>query len=148
MLEENRCFIVTANPEIVMYAKECESYKKIVQSADYILPDGIGIVLASKRKRKPLKERIAGFDVMQDMLRLANNEKARCFFLGASENVNKRVVEEVRKNYPDIVIAGRHHGYFHLDDETIFNLVYESTPDFIFVALGFPKQEEWIARHI
>lgn len=149
MLEsEEKCFIVTANPEIVMETRRNPEYKKIVQSANFVVPDGVGILLAAKRKKEPLLERIAGFDLMQDLLQLADENRAKCFFLGASEEVNKLVVEKIRHQFPNIKIAGRHHGYFDLGDLRVVEKVKDSDPDFVFVALGYPKQERWIHENL
>ena len=145
---DRKCFIVTANPEIIMETRRNSEYKKIVQSANYVVPDGVGILIAAKRKKQPLKERIAGFDLMRDLLKLANERKAKCFFLGASDEVNQLVAEKVGEKYPNIDIVGRHHGYFDLKDERIINLVKEKEPDFVFVALGYPKQEKWIYQSL
>src|SRR5690625_4845806 len=72
--------IITANPEIVMATREDKAYKQIVQSAGYVVPDGIGVVLAARLKKEPLQERIAGFDVMTGMLEIAHEQELRCFF--------------------------------------------------------------------
>jgi len=142
--KKTKQFIVTANPEIVMATKNNEPYKQIVQSATNIVPDGIGILLAAKRKKTPLQERIAGFDLFMDMLVYANENNATCYFLGATEETNKKAVENIQKQYPNIRILGRHHGYISLDDKELAEEISTLQPDFIFVALGFPKQEEWI----
>lgn len=144
---QKKCFIVTANPEIVMETRRNKTYKAIVQSADYVVPDGVGIILAAKHRKNPLKERIAGFDLMKDMLDLANESGAKCFFLGASEEVNEEAVKNICKDFPKLKVAGRYHGYFDINDPAITELVLKSEPDFIFVALGFPKQEEWIHKN-
>lgn len=144
--EKKKCFIVTANPEIVMATRKDPHYKEIVKSADFVLPDGVGIIYAAKRKKQPLQERIAGFDLMQQLLNLANEQGLKCFFLGSSEEVNRAAVDHIIDLYPNIKVAGRHHGYFDLDDDVVKELVKETEPDFTFVALGFPKQEQWIAK--
>lgn len=143
-----KCFIVTANPEIVMETRKNKAYKNIVQSADFIVPDGIGIILAAKYKKEPLKERIAGFDLMKDMLELANEFGAKCFFLGTSKEANQEAVKNIKQAYPRIKVAGSHHGYFEMSDPSIVEIVKEAEADFNFVALGFPKQEEWIYENL
>src|SRR5690625_774331 len=147
LLARGKCFIVTANPEIVMETRKNKAYKKIVKSADFVIPDGAGIILTAKHKKTPLKERIAGFDLMKDMLQRANESEAKCFFLGASDEVNKEAVKNISATYPRLKVVGRHHGYFDVDDESVGELVQEAEPDFVFVALGFPKQEEWIYKN-
>src|SRR5699024_10805750 len=137
--------IVTANPEIVMATREAVAYKQIVQNADYVVPDGIGVVLAAKLKRQALEEGIAGFEVMTGMLEMSNEVGLSCFFLGAKEEINDRAVEEIISRYPNLHVAGQHHGYIEVDDQKVINLVVDSGADVIFVALGFPKQEKFIA---
>ncbi|MDY0394038.1 WecB/TagA/CpsF family glycosyltransferase [Virgibacillus halophilus] len=110
--KQEKTFIVTANPEIVMKTREDEEYKQIVQSADYVIADGIGIVKASAIKKQPLQERIPGFELMVDLLDYADEKGLRCYFLGAREDVSEKTVQTVAKNFPDLVIAGHHHGFF------------------------------------
>jgi len=141
-------FIVTANPEIVMKTRRDKTYKKIIQSADYVVPDGIGIILAAKRNNTPIKERIPGVELMEQMLEYANKYEKICYFLGAEKKVNQALINKVRNKYPGITIGGAHHGYFKLDDLTILKDVKQSQADFIFVALGYPRQEKWINKHI
>ena len=140
-------FIVTANPEIVMKTREDKAYKTIVKSADYVVPDGIGIILAAKRNKTPLKERIPGVELMEAMLEYANEHEKVCYFLGAEEKVNKKLIKKITHKYPNLIIGGAHHGFFELDDLALVEEVKQSQADFIFVALGFPRQENWISKH-
>lgn len=145
--ENKKTFIVTANPEIVMHAQRDPQYKKILQSADYIMPDGIGIVMGAKLLKNPLPERIPGFDLMKDLLNIANEEHYRVFFLGAREDVLNKAIANVNHEYPGIKIAGCHHGFFNENDPEIVDMVKGSNPDMVFVALGFPRQERWISQN-
>ncbi|SEP75638.1 N-acetylglucosaminyldiphosphoundecaprenol N-acetyl-beta-D-mannosaminyltransferase [Virgibacillus subterraneus] len=147
LMNEHKQFIVTANPEIVMKTRENEQYEQAVQSADYVVPDGAGILIAAKYMKLPLQERIAGYDLMLDLLEFANEKRLSCFFLGAKEEVNEKAVLEVEKRFPNINIAGRHHGFFKLDDQELVEKVQNANADIVFVALGLPRQELWIARH-
>lgn len=146
--KEEKRFIVTANPEIVMKTREDATYKEIVQSADYIVPDGIGILLAAKYMKQPLQERIPGFDVTIDLLTFANQEGLSCYFLGAADTVNHKAVLEVKERFPHLKVAGHHHGFFDIGDDQIAKDIKQSNPDIIFVALGFPRQEEWISKYM
>lgn len=147
LLKEEKSFVVTANPEIVMATRKNEAYRQAVCSADYIVPDGIGIVMAAKRQKTPLYERIAGYDLMIDLLTFANKNHLSCFLLGATDSVNEKAANEINRKYPNVKIAGQHHGYF-TDDDEIFHLVKQAKPDLIFVALGYPKQELWIKQYL
>lgn len=144
LINEKKCFIVTANPEIVMRAREDSNYQQILQSADYVVPDGAGILMAAKYKKQPIKERIAGTDLMMDLFQFGNENKLSCYLLGATEDVIERVVKEVERQFPNVTIAGYHHGFFDLKDQAIVEAVKQSSPDLVFVATGFPRQEQWI----
>src|SRR5690625_5007692 len=148
VIHNEKCFIVTANPEIVMHTRLDQKYKKVVQSATYVIPDGVGIIHAARRLGHPLQERITGYDLMTDMLHYANEHHLKCFFLGASENVNKQAVNKIKEQFPNIKVAGRHHGYIKNNDMSVVDDVALTNADFVFVALGFPKQEKWIATHL
>lgn len=144
---QEKCFVVTANPEIVMKGREDDSYKKIIQSADYVVPDGAGILLAAKFLKQPLPERVAGFDLMISLLEFANVQGLSVYLLGAEGYVNEKAVLEIEKRFPNIRIAGNQDGFFDLRDKAIAEKVRASSPDIIFVALGLPKQEKWINEH-
>ncbi|MDY7044964.1 MAG: WecB/TagA/CpsF family glycosyltransferase [Bacillota bacterium] len=145
--EEQKCFVVTANPEIVMKARENDTYRQIIRTADYIVPDGVGILKAAKFQKQPLQERVTGYDLTLDLLSYANDHGLNCYFLGAKDEINAKAVSEVQRSYPHIQIAGHHHGYIDMEDETFAESIQNSEPDIIFVALGSPKQEQWIMKH-
>lgn len=148
LINHEKCFVVTANPELVMKTKENDAYKQSINKADYIVPDGVGILMAAQFMKKPLRERIAGSDITFELLAFAEAKRLSCYFLGASEKVNKKVVEEVKRMYPNLQVAGRKHGFFELDDPAVVADVQQAKPDVIFVALGLPRQENWIANNI
>lgn len=144
----NRSFIVTANPEFVIETRDHPEFKKVVQSADYVLADGVGIVNAAVLMGYPLPERVSGIDVMYRMLDHASKNGYSVFFLGASEDSNKKAVENAGKEWPGLKVAGRHDGYFDPADESIVDMVVDSKPDIVLVALGMRRQEKWIADNI
>lgn len=144
----HKTFIVTANPEIVMFAQRHPDYKQALDKADFIVPDGIGVILAAKLIKQPLQERIAGFDLMYELLAIANQKAWNVYFLGAKKEVIERAVQNISKTFPNLSVSGYHHGYFDLNDETIAQKVNASQPDLVFVALGYPKQEIWIQKNI
>lgn len=144
-----KTFIVTANPEILMYAEENENYKKIIKNADFILPDGIGVVLGSKILGRSLQQRLTGFDLMERLLKLSNQKGYKVFFLGAEPHVIDKAVENIQSKHINLNIVGFHHGYFNDNEERIIiDEINRKQPDFIFVGLGYPRQEKWIYQHI
>ncbi|MFC3420057.1 WecB/TagA/CpsF family glycosyltransferase [Salinicoccus hispanicus] len=148
LTQAQKCFIVTANPEIVMATRHNARFKETVQSADHVLPDGIGIINAAKMQGTPIDERICGVDVMHHLLAHAAENGYSVFFIGAQEASNKKAVEKAREKYPGLIVAGRSHGYADLYDEAFVRTVVEAKPDIILVALGMMKQEGWIRDHI
>lgn len=143
IVENNKTFLVTANPEIVMYANSDNEYQKIISDANYVIADGYGVILGSKIIGKPLPERIAGFDLMCDLLNLGNQKGWSVYFLGAKKEVVEKAVAKVKSDYSNLKIAGYHDGYFN-DSTEIINNIKQMKPDLVFVALGFPRQEKWI----
>jgi N-acetylglucosaminyldiphosphoundecaprenol N-acetyl-beta-D-mannosaminyltransferase len=148
-IKSNRkSFIVTANPEIVMYAHDHPTYKKIIQSADMVVPDGYGIILAAKILSTPIMERVAGYDLMVRLLELGNENQLKIYLLGGREETNQKAVVNISRHYPNVKIVGSHHGFFDWEKNKITAEIKATSPDIIFVALGFPKQEQWIARNL
>ncbi len=141
--KNERTYIVTANPEIVMQTRVDKVYKDNVMKADFIVPDGAGIIAASKIVKNPIAERVTGYDLMLRLLKIADQKGYSVYLLGASEEVNKQTAENLQKNYPNLKIAGRYNGYFK-EDAHILAEIDQVKPDFVFVAMGFPKQENWI----
>lgn len=148
--------ICTPNTEIVMAAKNDPDIKKLINSYDLIIPDGIGLIYGSRMRKKPLKERVTGFDLSMKMLEIANKKGYSVFLLGGREGVAKKAGENIIKKYPNIKIAGVHNGYFkgshngykdHEEEKKVIEMINYSKPDIIFVGLGFPKQEIWISEN-
>lgn len=148
-IEKNdKTFVVTANPEIVMYTRENHEYKKIVRSADIVVPDGSGIILAAKVLHSPLRERVTGYDLMMELLKLANEHQWQIYLLGGQEETNQNAAANIRRQFPDAQLVGSHNGFFNWEDNTIREEIQSVRPDLIFVCLGFPRQEKWIAENI
>ncbi|WP_283597046.1 WecB/TagA/CpsF family glycosyltransferase [Ligilactobacillus aviarius] len=139
-------FVVTANPEIVLAATRDPNYQQIINHADYVTADGIGIVKGAQILGTPLAERVTGFDTMQALLQYADQSQKKVYFLGGKPAVISALKNVIEKKYPHLVIAGMHDGYFN-DEEPIVHEIQQAQPDFIFVALGFPKQDFFIAHH-
>lgn len=147
LINKEKTFVVTANPEIVMLARSNDSFNTLIQKADYIVPDGAGVVLASRIIGNPLPERIPGYDLMIDLIKYAEQHQLRCYFLGAKKEVNDKMIDRLAKYYPKLQIAGKNHGFFDLEDVEIVDEIIKTKPDLIFVALGSPNQEKWITKY-
>ncbi|MDP9738434.1 UNVERIFIED_ORG: N-acetylglucosaminyldiphosphoundecaprenol N-acetyl-beta-D-mannosaminyltransferase [Bacillus sp. B2I3] len=147
LMNQEKTFVVTANPEIVEYANEHQDYKDIIISADYITPDGVGIIMASKWLNQPLQERITGFDLMNELFRVADEKALKVYLLGAEENVIEAAALKVKELYPGLELVGYNHGYIDIKDDALPKSIAELEPDIILTALGFPRQEKWVSRH-
>ncbi|QCJ44136.1 WecB/TagA/CpsF family glycosyltransferase [Bacillus sp. S3] len=146
--EEKRTFLVTANPEIVMYANSDPEYMRVIQKADYVIADGIGIIIGSKIIGQPLPERIPGFELMQELLKKGNEANWSAYFLGAKKEVVETAVANIRQQYPNLKIAGYHDGFFDWESTIIQGEIKQAKPDLVFVALGLPRQENFIAHKL
>lgn len=130
--------VFTPNPEIIMLAQKDNTLKQILNSADLLLADGIGVVIASRLIKKPLPERVAGFDFVHRLF-----ESGKTFYLfGAKPGVADVAAQKLIQRGVNVV--GTHHGYFE-NDTDIINDINEKKPDILLVCLGAPKQEKWIA---
>lgn len=140
--------VVTINPIMMMAGLESEQFMSVLRSAELVIPDGIGVVIASRFVRDPIPQRVAGIDLMQKLLRLGSRRRYRVYFLGSTEDVVEEVVRQVNRRYPGVQIAGYHHGFFgEEEDKQRVQEIRESNPDILFVARGLDTQEPWIGRY-
>ena len=146
-------YIYTPNPEIVMRAGRDEEFKKIINSASLNLCDGIGLIIASKLKKKPLKSRVTGYDTSIKILELMNEKHLSLFLLGAKPGIAEKAIEKINNDYPNIVIAGYNNGYFNGshnghascdEEEALIQKINDSKTDAIFVGMGAGYQEKFI----
>jgi N-acetylglucosaminyldiphosphoundecaprenol N-acetyl-beta-D-mannosaminyltransferase len=131
-------YSVGINAEKVVMYNRFEDVKEIIEKCVLPTIDGEGVPWGI---RLIYKKTVSKVDLPVAALELANSMKLRVFFLGSKEEYNKTAVENVRIRYPDIVIAGRHHGYFK-DDDYIKNVLLKTNPQMVLMALGSPKQEK------
>ena len=135
--------IASANPEIMLQSRKDEKLQQIINSATYAIPDGIGVVYASKILGGNIKERVTGIDLMYELCDLAVQSGLSVFLYGAKPGVAKKVAVKLQQQYPGITIAGYIDGY-EQDKNKIINAINESKAKMVFVALGAPRQEYWI----
>ncbi len=143
--EEGFHYVFTPNSEIVMSAVKDKDFAAVINSANLLTADGIGIIYASKIIGSPIPERAAGYDIsLKLMEKLAANGKSLYLF-GSAPGVAKKAAENLMEKFPSLIIAGVHDGYFDKEEEfKIIDDINEKAPDVLFVCLGSPKQEKWI----
>lgn len=137
--------VFTPNPEIIWAAQKDKGLKNILDNADMLLADGIGVVIASKIIKDPLPERVAGFDFT---CKLFEQKGLKFYFFGSKPGVADEAAEKVKKKYKNIQIVGTHHGYFKDNDsDEIIKDINQSGANVLLVCLGVPKQEQWIYKN-
>lgn len=148
-LDENKCHTVfTPNPEIVMAARKDSDFMKILNEADLVVPDGIGVVIASKFTKEKLKERVAGYDLVQGVFEKIKNKRYTVYFFGGAPGVVEEAKAKMEALHKGIKIVGVHDGYFDANQEKlIIEDIKNKKPDILLVGLGAPKQEKWIYEH-
>jgi N-acetylglucosaminyldiphosphoundecaprenol N-acetyl-beta-D-mannosaminyltransferase len=144
---KKKSFIVAINPEKLMKAKDDEGLRILLNKADYQIPDGIGVILASKLKGGRITERVTGIDLMLTLCKEAAEQGKSVFLYGAKPGIADEARAELEKTYPALHIAGTLNGY-EKDIRVIRDTINQANPDILFVALGSPAQENWILSHM
>ena len=141
-------FVVTANAEIIMMCQQDAVYKEILNSqADFVLPDGAGAVWAGRYLGYEVAERVTGFDLWNNLLKLSAEQEWKVYFLGGAPGIAEAAKSKAESLYPGVRIVGVHDGYFKSNEtEELLDEINESGAQMLFVALGAPKQERFIAE--
>jgi N-acetylglucosaminyldiphosphoundecaprenol N-acetyl-beta-D-mannosaminyltransferase len=147
--EDGPSLIVTPNSEMLAAAAEDAELARILNSADLAVPDGAGVILASKIMGQKLPERVAGFDLITELFAQLENEDCSFYFLGSKPGIVDKAAAELKKRYPNLNIAGYHHGY--LDKELQQNVtaeINEKGIDLLLVGMGVPLQERFLDKNL
>jgi N-acetylglucosaminyldiphosphoundecaprenol N-acetyl-beta-D-mannosaminyltransferase len=115
--------------------------------ADLVVPDGGGVVLASRILKTPLKQKVAGVDFAAELLGILAREKKTLYLLGAKPGIAELAAQKMLLLQPDLRIFGMHNGYFK-EDREVLDLINAQAPDVLFVCLGAPRQERFMAEHL
>ncbi len=148
-LDEDKFHAVfTPNSEIIMRAYKEPEFAGLLNRAELLTADGIGVVYASKILKKPIRERAAGYDIARQVLANINDTGHKLFLFGGKPGVAEEAKDKLITEYPKLNIVGIRNGYFGNDEEEeIVEQINNSGAELIFVCLGAPKQEEWIDRY-
>lgn len=137
--------VVTPNGEIAERAYKDRAFMAVLAQADLAVPDGVSVKLAAKRCCTPIKERVPGVELAQELIKRLDASGGSLFLFGGAEGVAEDAAKNISAQNPNVVIAGKHNGYFD-DDSGIIAEINAASPDVLFVCLGSPKQEEWMAE--
>ncbi len=144
-------YIVTPNPEIAVAMQKDKEFLEILNKAGLSVPDGFGLILASKYLSRPLKEKIHGVDLMVDICRLAEQKNYSVYLLGGEEGIAKKATENILKKFPGLRVVGAESGGKITNFQfSIFNFqkINNAKPNILFVALGAGKQEKFISQNL
>ena len=149
LLEEDRLHMVfTPNTEFIMRAQDDPEFREILNGSDFNIPDGFGLILASKLNRLGIEEMIAGVEFMERTLDYCDQAGKSIYLLGGSPESLEKAAQNIGAKFGGLTVSGARHGYFKTEDsQEIISEINSLEPDVLFVALGSPKQERWIYQH-
>ena len=139
-------YVVTPNPEIVEVCREDAEAMTAVNGAALVLPDGIGVIKGAAMLGTPLKEKTPGVEFAAHLVGKMADEGKSLYLLGAKPGVAELAAQKLTEANPGLKIAGFHDGYFK-EDAPVVEAIRASGADCVFVCLGAPKQEKWMAAH-
>ena len=145
--EKNSSIVATANAEMLLNATHDAELKKILNAANLVVPDGAGTVWAARHLGKHMPERVAGFDLVQELMKISPARGIKFFLFGAAPGIADKAKLKAEQLYPGIKIVGTRNGYFKPADEPeIISQIKNSRADILLAALGVPKQEKWLFK--
>lgn len=136
-----KLIIFTPNPEMISEAHKDKRLRDVLNQAQISLPDGVGVIVAGKLLGKPIQARIAGVDFMKNLVKSVSKQPVNTGFLGGLPGVAKEAADCLKEKYPKLRVA-------YASDTFDKPKMIHSDIDILFVAYGFPKQEQWILKNI
>lgn len=148
--KNEKIHIISGNPEVLGNGlKNQLLYDNFTSNKSIIIPDGIGVVISSKIVREPVKEKIPGIEVMDEILKKCKVENKSVYLIGAKQETLELCVKKLYERYPGLIICGSHNGYFDINNcKELLDNINEKKPYVIFVAMGAPRQELFIAEYM
>jgi len=145
-VEEGRPhFVITADASGIVQAQSDPDFRALFDRADLITPDSAGVLWAAKRQGQPISGRVSGVELVERVCAESANRGYRIYFLGAAPGIAAKAADRMRLKYPGCNIVGTRDGFFPAEsDSVIAEEVAATTPDFLFVAMGIPRQEKFI----
>ncbi|MBU5456189.1 WecB/TagA/CpsF family glycosyltransferase [Caproiciproducens sp. MSJ-32] len=142
--------IISGNPEVLYNALKDEIlFNNFNSENSFIIPDGVGVQIAAKYLKTPIKEKIAGIDFMHRIMKKCEKEGKSIYLLGASNESLNSCIANIIMKYPNIIIAGYRNGYFDSkEEEKIVEEIKKTNPYCLFVAMGCPRQEQFIVKNM
>jgi len=144
-----RKYILAINAEKIIFLQKNTKMRDFYNRASLLLPDGVGVTLASKLIHGLKVSRVTGADLMQLICKNAALKGYKIFLFGGEEEVNRIAVEKLNNSYPGIPVVGRNNGYIEEKNmNKLINKINKAEPDILFLAMGSPMQEIWLQNHL
>ena len=143
---DKAAYVVTPNAEIAYEALHDGQLREMLNGADLMLPDGAGVVLASKLLRTPVKQKVAGVDFAAGLLGILERNGQSLYLLGGKTGIGELAAQKMLEAHPQLRIAGIADGYFQ-DEAPVIAKINASGADALFVCLGAPKQERFMVQY-
>lgn len=147
---QSKVHIVSGNPEVLYSGLNNKELNENFKSNEaIIIPDGIGTVICAKILGTPVKEKIAGIEVMEEIIKFCEDKYKSIYLLGAKQEVLDLCITNLKSKYPKLNIVGSHNGYFDIDNcKSVLSDIESKQPYCIFVAMGAPRQEIFITKYM
>lgn len=140
--------VVTGNPIMLMVGLENASFHRALATADLVVPDGAGVVWAASHLKQPVKERVAGFDLLHELMKEGDKRSWGVYLLGTSADILEAARANLQRLYPGVRFVGSRDGYFSdKEDEAVVAAIKAANPDLLFVARATMNQEPWIEKY-
>jgi len=146
-------YFVCANPHSLEVARKDAGFDLAIRNADLVVPDGVGIVIASKILGGSIRERVTGMDIFLGLSEALNKETGYSyFFLGSTEQNLIKIKEKMHADFPNITVAGTYSPLFkpefsEEDNKLMVEAINQAEPDVLWVGMTAPKQEKWIQQN-
>ncbi|GAC1436504.1 MAG: WecB/TagA/CpsF family glycosyltransferase [Terriglobales bacterium] len=144
-------FIAVTNVHVLMEARHEPSFRRVLDSADLCVPDGMPLVWIGRSHGFPLEHRVYGPDLLLDFCRATETKHYRHFFYGGQPGVPEKLAARLKDKFPSLEIAGTYSPPFRAltpqEDTQIIESINQAAPDVLWVGLGCPKQEHWMFQH-
>ncbi|HYF93307.1 MAG TPA: WecB/TagA/CpsF family glycosyltransferase [Symbiobacteriaceae bacterium] len=148
--EEKPRLVVTPNAEHAYMALKDSEFASIINGADLVIPDGIGVLMASRMLGDPVPQKVAGVELSTNLIAaMSGRGRGSVYLLGARPEVVAEAAHRLKERFPGVTVAGFQHGFFKPDEEpAVVAAVRAARPDFLVVGMGMPRQEKWLHHYL
>lgn len=150
---ETKHFVTTPNVDHIVRLRKDREFREAYEKASLVLADGAPVIWASRLLSRPIKERVAGSDLLIPVCQRAAEKGHSVYFLGGQVGVAEKAIVRLKESFPSLQVAGHYAPPFGFENDVnenrkIVHQINQAKPHLLFIALGAPKQEKWVVRHL